>query len=380
MISKKILKYCIASLLLATNCVEPFDLPVRNEDVGFLVVDGYINTSTHTATVALSRAIPLASIARAPKETNAIVSIEDDSGRTYPLTLQINGTYEVINSDFTDNKQYRLHILTASGKNYFSEFIITQSAPVIDSVSWEPSPEGITILLDTRDLSEQTKYYRWEYVEAWQYEAALSSEYKLVNGMPVGRSESEQLKRCFGSELSSKIVTETSSTFIDGQLIDKEIAFVPLFSQKILLHYSILVRQYALSSEAYDYWQQLSVNTESLGGLFDPQPSQLTGNIKNVDNKNEPVIGYFDGGSVSEKRIFVKYQDLPEYLQRTPPSVCLEESIIPSRVHELGNFYLITNAVYVGPALVAYEYTTTECADCTRQQGGTTARPDFWPN
>jgi hypothetical protein len=379
MISNRFFKYCAIIILITASCVEPFDLPMRGEDVGFLVVDGYINTTAHTATVALSRAIPLASTLNAPRETSAIVSIEDDNGKTYPLQLNIYGAYEVTSSDFTEKKQYRLHITTASGKEYYSEFITTQTSPPIETLSWAPSPEGITILLDTRDPSEQTKYYRWEYVETWQYEAALSSEYKLVNGFAVPRDGNDQLKRCYTSETSSKIVTETSSTFVQGQLLDKEIAFVPLFSQKIGLHYSILVRQFGLSSNAYDYWQQLSVNTESLGGLFDPQPSQLTGNIRNTENKNEPVIGYFDGGAISEKRIFIKYSDLPEYLQRLPPSPCIEESIIPGKVHELGNFYLITHSVYDGLTLIAYNYTTVECADCTRQ-GGTIVKPDFWPN
>jgi hypothetical protein len=368
------------SMVLLESCVEPFDIPVRNEEVGFLVIDGYVNTSNNTATVTLSRAVPLSNDNIFPRENNAIVTIEEESGKTYSLISQKNGVYTLIDPGFLNNKRYRLNVRTGSGKQYQSEFITTKSAPPIDSISWRGTEEGVTVVIDTRDNENNTKYYRWEYEEAWQYEAPFSSEYKLVNGVPILRTGNEQIKTCYTSQRSSDIITATTIDFGNDELVDQEIAFVPILSVKTRIHYSILVRQFALSEEAYDYWQQLSINTESLGGLFDPQPSQLRGNIQNMNDADEPVLGYFDGGGVSEKRLFIRYTDLPDYLQVFPgPSQCREEEIIPSRVHELGIFFLITHAVYDGPALVGYMFTAPECADCTKQ-GGTTKKPDYWPN
>ncbi|MEJ7664694.1 MAG: DUF4249 family protein [Hymenobacter sp.] len=50
-------------------------------------------------------------------------------------------------------------------------------------------------------------------------------------------------------------------------------------SSKLYYLYSILVRQYALTPEEFAYWDKLRKNTENLGTLFDPLPSQLSGNV-----------------------------------------------------------------------------------------------------
>jgi hypothetical protein len=192
--AKRVATYCSMLLLLMMNCVEPFDMPVRNEDVGFLVVDGYINTKNQTATVVLTRAIPLAAGGAAPREFNASVFIEEEGGRTYTLQSENNGVYRVTSSDFLNDRRYRLRIMTASRKEYYSEYITTKRSPEIDSVSWSPSLEGVTINIDTYDPLNQTKYYRWEYEETWKYESPQSSEDKLVNGVPVYRQIHEKMK------------------------------------------------------------------------------------------------------------------------------------------------------------------------------------------
>jgi hypothetical protein len=364
--------------ILLGGCIEPFDIPVRNEDVGFLVVNGFVNTNDHSATVTLSRAIPLSSSSDFPRETNAAVSVEEEGGAHYELIHEQNGTYHLKSADFTTGKRYRLRIKTASNKVYLSAFITTRRAPTIDSLTWSATPDGVTIKLDTEDPEKQTKYYRWEYSETWKYEAAFSSEYVLTNGAVSARREQDQVKICYATEQSSQIITGSTANFSSDKFVDQEVAFLPFLSPKIRYRYSILVKQFALSKEAYDYWQQLSINTESLGGLFDPQPSQLRGNIKRTDDLDEPVIGYFDGGAVSEKRIFIDYLELPEYLQIIPiTGECTQELIPLDSVHALGNFHLLTHSVHWGIILVGYNYTTLDCADC-RRQGGTTETPSFW--
>ncbi|HEY0651776.1 MAG TPA: DUF4249 domain-containing protein [Chryseosolibacter sp.] len=372
--------FAIVLLSLAIGCVEPFDIPVRNEDVGFLVVDGYINTNTHTATVSLSRAIPLSSSAAFPRELNASVFIEEDGGEEIQLNDLSNGIYERTDMRFVNGKRFRLRLITASRREYTSEYIIAKNTPPIDSLSWSASPEGVTIKLDTEDPENKTKYYRWEFSETWKYDATFSSEYKLEHGFAVPRPPAEQVKTCYASEPSSQIITGSTINFTTDKFVDQEITVIPFLSQKTRLHYSILVKQYALSKEGYDYWQQLSINTESLGGLFDPQPSQLRGNITRSDDSDEPVIGYFDGGSVSEKRLFIEYRELPDYLQVIPINYeCRQELMTLDSLHTLDNTYLLTHAVYWDFILVGYNYTPVECADC-RQQGGTTQKPSFWPN
>jgi hypothetical protein len=376
---KKNASYFLLFLVATLGCVEPFDIPVRNETVAFLVVDGYVNTETHSVSVTLSRAIPLSGENGFPREDGAVVSLQEENGKTYQLIAESNGVYQLSNSEFENEKRYRLHIVTSDKNIYSSKYITAKASPSIDAIAWTPQADGLAITIDSDDPANSTEFYRWEYIETWQYESPLSSEFKLEGGVPVQRTASEQLKICYRSEKSTKIILGTTIDFTENKFVGKEVVFVPATAPKIKKVYSALVRQFGLSKEAYEYWQQLSVNTESLGGLFDPQPAQLRGNIENENNRSETVIGYFDGGSVSEKRIFIRYDDLPSHLRvYLGPSACIEQTIPTNRVHEIGGFNMITYGIYEGTTLVAYAFTSIDCADCTRF-GGVTQKPDFWP-
>src|SRR6202012_4114028 len=94
---------------------------------------------------------------------------------------------------------------------------------------------------------------------------------------------------------------------------------IPLTSEKVETKYSIIVRQYALTQEAYNFYQNIKKNTEQLGSIFDAQPSQLSGNIHNVTNPNEPVVGYVTVSTVQSKRIFIAHESLPGDIQPIYP-------------------------------------------------------------
>lgn len=379
MATKRFIRLLQILAITMGSCVEPFDIPVRNDQVSFLVVDGYINTQTHTATVTLSRAIPLSEEAAFPGEQGADVLIEGEDGEGYNLIAEGNGVYQLTNPAFTNNKRFRLHITTANQNQYISEFITTREAPPIAAIGWTGEADGLSIKISSEDESNSTRYYRWEYSETWRYESHFGSEFKFENGKPVTRTASEQLKTCYRTENSERIIIGTTTGFSADKFVDQPVIFVPVASAKTKFEYSAHIKQYALSKEAYEYWEQLRTNTESLGGLFDPQPGELRGNIRNTEDPTEPVIGLFDGGAAAEKRVFLKYEDLPSHLRvYPPPQACVENFVEVDKVNEVTGSYMLTYGVYSGPALIGYMYTSNECADCTLY-GGTTIKPDFWP-
>jgi hypothetical protein len=83
------------------------------------------------------------------------------------------------------------------------------------------------------------------------------------------------------------------------------------YGQQLSVLYSIFVRQYALTEDGYNFLSLMQSNTESLGTIFDPQPSQLKGNIQCLTNPNEPVVGYVSAGTVQQQRIFISRNQLP---------------------------------------------------------------------
>jgi hypothetical protein len=93
-------------------------------------------------------------------------------------------------------------------------------------------------------------------------------------------------------------------------------------NEKISVRYSILLRQYALTKEAYEFWENIRKNTEQLGSIFDAQPSQLQGNIHCISNPTEPVIGFVTITNIQRKRIFIDNSQLPLEWYPTYPYYC----------------------------------------------------------
>ena len=54
-------------------------------------------------------------------------------------------------------------------------------------------------------------------------------------------------------------------------------------------------------------------NTNGTGGLFAPQPSEVRGNIANLTNENQQVIGYINVSSVSIDTLFINHRKLQIY-------------------------------------------------------------------
>jgi hypothetical protein len=75
--------------------------------------------------------------------------------------------------------------------------------------------------------------------------------------------------------------------------------------------YSINVKQYTWTKEGYEFLEKMKKNTEVTGSVFDPQPSELKGNIRNVSDPTEPVIGFFNICNIEQKRFWIKNSDVP---------------------------------------------------------------------
>ncbi len=119
----------------------------------------------------------------------------------------------------------------------------------------------------------------------------------------------------------------------------------------------------------------LEKTTENLGGLFDPLPAQVIGNMFSEDHPAEPVMGYFSGGTVDEKRMFIVLAELPDYLKFYTPLVKGCEITVLS-VQNIAN--TIGDKVLLDVFGSGFTVTTPECGDC-RAQGGVITQPDFWP-
>ena len=361
------------------SCIEPYDPPETNSHARLLVVDAFLNGTENSCTVLLSRTQGLTSTEAPEKENNAIIKLHDEAGASYTLNPSGEGRYYLAGIPAQTGMKYWISIITQDNEQYESEKTALLDVTEIDSVSWTPTIDGIEISVNAHGTSEKSRYYRWEYDETWEYHSPFYSILKYENGNVTLRNDSEKLYRCWMTKASNTISVTSSEKLSENVIRNFPITFVPKYSIKYLQAYSILVRQYALSEPAYQYWNLLKKNTENLGTLFDPQPSRLSSNIHHISDPAKLVVGYFSASKVAQKRIFIRIWDLPISYFFLPQPGCEEDTLLLENVSNFSGPYLLTRPITINSFfLIGYGYAAISCVDC-KTQGGTNVKPDFWP-
>lgn len=360
---------------LLSGCVDPFPTPHLESDSQFLSVDAFLNVTVGVVVVKLGRSVALDTLINSTPERSATVWLENARDDKFILSEISAGTYQQMIST-SPGETFRLGIKLSSNQAYHSDWIHVKQSPPIDSLTAEATNLGYEVQVSTHDHESGSKFYQWEYEETWQYTSAFSSDYEVLDGQIVFRQE--QIYNCWKTERSHAILLGTTQSFTGDVVSRFPIVTIPKRDIRLFLKYSILVKQKVLEAESFDYWSSMKKNTESLGGLFDPQPSQIFGNIHSDTDPGELVLGYFDASTVTEKRHTVGLFELPEgYRFARDFGAChlTSASNQDARILNPKTYLLITPLP--GPSPAAFFYSTVPCSDC-RLQGGTTQKPSYW--
>lgn len=378
-------------LLGLSSCLDTYEAPTDLRDVEVLVIDGFLNGTDRTAMVSISNAQSLSSAEPPVKETGALVSIFDDSGDHFDLIETAPGEYSRDNLTVDAAAKYQLRIVTSEGSEYRSDYANVRQAPPITEVKIEPKSDfsALEVKVSAKDVTQSTRHYRWDFLETWEYTSVFRSEYEVINKLPTPRKEGEGIYRCYVTKPSTRILVGTSVQLTEDVINNQVIGTIPVGDQRTYIRYSIEVRQRSITLHEYDYLTQLQKSTEGLGGLFDPQPSQVYGNVKNIEDPTIPVLGYFTAGSTQKMRTFYDRSDLPEPMKTLPfTGDCKQDTIcavIPSpfglrcsiALKDLTGSEIITGSLYKEFETIGFLMSSSDCADC-RTQGGVTKPPDFW--
>ncbi len=365
--------------ILLYGCLDPYAPPQVSGSSNYLVVSGFLNAGDNSCTITLTRSLSLASTTTPPTVSDAKVTIEDAAGNSLTLVPQGNGVYSNLNLSLNLQKTYRLHVKVTS-EDYLSDYVPINPSPSIDSVGWmlnqqESTVPNVTLYVNSHGTTGQMPYYLWDYEETWSYTAAYASNLKFENGNVV--SVTDTTFYCWKTLPSTSILIGSTIQLSQNAVHQFTLASIPINSVKFFRGYSILVKQLALTKDAFEYWQQLKSTTENLGTIFGPQPTRVTGNIHSSGNPTEPVFGYFSAAVASEKRIFIRPSQLPP-----PPAKvitgyenCQLDTLTVSQLAYYAGGKAFVSSYGVGP--VGYTTTSIDCVDC-RFKGGTNVKPIFW--
>lgn len=371
----------LVSTLLFSNCVTEFN-PTSQGYENLLVVDAFLSDSDHQMEIMLSRSFPIDTIQYIP-ENGAMVNIESGSGEVYSFQNKGDeGKYISLGPiNPTVGESYQLSIQTQNGDIYESDPVVMRKTPEIDSVTFKyeerptASLKGVQIYTNTHDPNNNTWFYRWEWDESWEFRMPYDS-YLIWENREIKMRE-ERVYNCWKFGSSSSIDIASAKSLTQDRIHDFPLLFVSTETDRLGVRYSLLVKQYALSEASYNYWKELQIATENLGTLFDPQPSIIYGNIRNINDPDEIVLGYFDAATVSEQRIFINRGPLPSfhipnYFYHCTDSIVSERQV-PAMIEEF--WVLVSFAESQGP-FPLFLMSTNPCVDCTLF--GTNVEPDYW--
>ncbi|MEZ4771604.1 MAG: DUF4249 domain-containing protein [Bacteroidia bacterium] len=378
-------------LWLLCGCVEPITIPIE-EEASLLVAEGIITDAPGPYQVKLSLSSPLNQRQDNP-ETGAVVFIESEDGEKVRLNETKAGIYLTDSTAIRGkaDKKYRLIINRKNGADYESSWETLRPSPPIDSVYFRnethiinnlPKP-GSQIYIDSHDPEGNSRFYRWTWKETWKYSAPLSSAFAYAGNLNVVLIEEK--KFCFMRDSSRLIRVGTSTGNSEDIITNQPLAFITGETTRLRHRYSILVQQYVLSEEEYIFWNSIQEAAENTGTLFDRQPQSTTGNIKNINDSEEPVLGYFSASGVTEMRAYVNNIDLNFDVDVTYREQCYQniDTIPLGPNSDIQVFQAIANGgvfynYYIPFVNIAgFLITTPECYDCT-VRGGTRQVPDFW--
>ncbi|HLO58998.1 MAG TPA: DUF4249 domain-containing protein [Bacteroidales bacterium] len=363
-----------AAFLVLVTCTTEF-IPELREQNQMLVVEGLLTDQQETQTIKISRSLPIGrNIIKRPIH-GCTVAISDDLNNIAFFYETDSGIYvspEMFHGEA--GRSYILHIsapdVSGTGiRNYESSPAILQPVPPIDSLYYEKTivrdlefPDfdihTCQIYLDT--YGSNSGYLRWEYFETWIL--------RLLFSVPD--------QKCWVSDHSKEILikntTATGQTYIKKQ----PVIYISNKTDRLQTKYSILVNQYSMNEDEYNYWAALKTLSDGSGGLYDVIPAAVPGNIRCIEDSSETVLGYFSVSAKSSKRIFIDeiFRGIINQY-----SNCITDTVygdVPIRGIDTTVWVLFDRPAATPIPRRRILTSTWGCYSCTAR--GTKERPSFW--
>ncbi len=373
----------IASIISIASCIEEYKPIIEVIDANKYVIygcitdhEGYqtVNISYTTNTI-LPKYIPVS-------ECN--VQVSDDLGNLFQFTEYNPGEYKTwINKSYLNiGTSYKIDIITPEGTEISSDYDIMPNCADIDSVYFmvedktTSTPgeydQGIQFYLDVDGANQDSRYYKYTIKETWEYHTKYPKQAWYDGQLHLIIPEDFSCTICWKTEFIKNIYTLSTINLSENKYIRYPLHFVQNNKEKLAHGYSLLVEQHALSEPAFLFHDEIKNNNSDNSGLYEQQPSLIKGNLTNLTNPNQEVLGYFFASSIKLKRIFVENV---EGLSITYSDMCDGRSLIRglwSIPHSARPAYVL---LFEGSPIA---WLNDECVDCTIS-GGSIIKPDFWP-
>ncbi|MCP9770804.1 DUF4249 domain-containing protein [Lacihabitans sp. LS3-19] len=315
------LSFVFLATLLA--CVDIFD-PGLTSDVKRLVIEAQITTKLDFQYVYLTY-----DAAYNSDETNfknlvsrAKVNIIDDQGKVYEFFDEIENNNQIKTVSGYNyrsvekfkaelGRTYQLNVEVLDGRKYQST--IEHAVPVskIDQVYSEfrelPPPTDIKgeyqIYIDTQDDPNQKNFYKWDSYNVKQINYCREWYIYGSGGSVTQAFVDNCCEVCYEKVRADDAYELANDQLINGNKISRK--YVTTIPFDNITPYYLVINQYSLTEDAYKFWYAIKQQSKNSGGLFDATPKSIKGNMKNVNDEAEEVLGYFYVTDVYEHQVYI---------------------------------------------------------------------------
>lgn len=336
---------------LTTSCVDLDDIPLTQR-VNVIVVDGTITNLVEQQVIHINRSksdsltgrfgsLPIAG-ARVEVIVDSVQVVtfpETDTAGAYRAPPGFNG--EV-------GHTYQLRFTLKDGTNYQSTVEMMQPIAAIQRAYARFNPTSLParlddgsinlyrgaheLFVDFQDPADQHNYYRWDWVD-WEKQvwcrSCVQGYYLMYE--PYSDNNSVLYENCevdqsatFGgggryfifdyncrTQCWEILHNYTTNVFDDrysngGLITGRSVAQIPYYQNHGCL---VQLRQSSLTYKAYQYYKAVEEQTQHTGGVADTPPTALIGNVHNVLNGRESVIGYFTASAVATTNYWIDRND-----------------------------------------------------------------------
>jgi hypothetical protein len=317
--------YILFIVIIGPSCTEVYD-PEIITNKKILVVEGNVSDQPIPYFVRLYYALPYDETSSAKEAVSgASVIIMDDEGNHYDIREDFfsPGTYKSDPALFIalPDRSYSLQITTTDGEVYESSSQFLYPNKDMDTISgkrlvkgfpytnfsgdiYYTYYEGGNIYLGYRNMKEDFFGFRYAYSFYLQATAVPLAE---MNDPPTYYI---WMKHKFLPEVNitgAKYSLETGSVLHELCFFPFEPSYYPIetdwpdtvFSFG-MDKYVVMVDQYRLNEETYQFYKDIRSQLQAKGKLFDPVPSQIAGNIKCVTTPSKEVMGFFEVSAYKE--------------------------------------------------------------------------------
>lgn len=393
------MKYVIYILVLSAtiSCVEPFEFTIDG-NTNVLIVDATLTNEQKEHQVILTWSRGLSN--NQSQDTTHFVSgaavwLETNQGEVISYSETSEGIFKT-DATFAGQigESYTLNIETSDGRLFQSSNEELLPGIEMDSIyaryderlSSEETRllKGIQFFVDTRHIDFANMNFRYEYAESYEIISPLESQYVMdyPNEQIIPRTD--PINVCYKTIKSNTILTSSTNGLDQPVIAEFPIRYALNDEPQLRNDYMISVKQYTISSNAYQFYKNLKENNESAGSFFDKQKGTVPGNIFEVGNSETLVMGFFEVAGVSVKRRKYENADFSRIGLRihvntdfceTPISVGLDTlfSAVPPNTYNILTYIPSPN---IGdPPLGVYVNPIT-CSDC--RGVGSLVKPQFW--